>query len=141
MIDELWNTAKECWAKYMDEDDPYDWDILLTELEGFDKIVRRNDLYLVRFGDAIDRLKEWIEYNDDPGRHITCRELADYLKRYNENKQAEFIAPPSGYKTVKLQSQKTECHSHINEREYMEAMGEEESDYDEDGLFDEVDQL
>ncbi|GBB95300.1 hypothetical protein RclHR1_25070004 [Rhizophagus clarus] len=38
MIDELYSTAKECWAKYIDEDDPYNWDMLLAELEEFDKI-------------------------------------------------------------------------------------------------------
>jgi Family of unknown function (DUF5906) len=142
MIDELYNTAKECWSKYIDEDDPYDWDMLLTELEEYEKITCRDTLYLVQFGEAIDRLKEWIKYNNDLDRSITCRELANYLKSYNENRQAEFVPPPSGYKTVKrLQPQKVKCHSTIDEREHMQAMGEEESDYDEDGLLDEVDQL
>ena len=102
MIDELYSVAKECWAKYIDEDDPYNWDILLAELEEFDKIARRDNLYLTQFGDAIDKLKEWIKYNDEVDRHIKCIELADYLRKYIENKETIFVEPPSGYKVVKL---------------------------------------
>ncbi|GBB92563.1 hypothetical protein RclHR1_20240001 [Rhizophagus clarus] len=100
MIDELYSTAKECWAKYIDEDDLYNWDILLAELEEFDKIARRDNLYLVKFGDAIDKLKEWLKYNDKVDRQISCCELANYLKRYNENKETVFVNPPSGYKVA-----------------------------------------
>ncbi|GBC10491.1 hypothetical protein RclHR1_09680001 [Rhizophagus clarus] len=62
----------------LDENDPYNWDILLAELEEFDKIVKRDNLYLIQF------------------------ELADYLKRYNENKEAVFVEPSSGYKVAKF---------------------------------------
>ncbi|GBB88290.1 hypothetical protein RclHR1_14860002 [Rhizophagus clarus] len=142
MIDELYSTAKKYWAKYIDKNNSYNWDILLAELEEFDKIARRDNLYLVKFGDAIDKLKEWIIYNDNVNRRIKCVELANYLKRYNENKETVFVEPPSGYKVAKLQPQIIECHSQINERECMEANGEEcESDYDEDGLYDEIDQI
>ena len=145
MINELYSTAKECWAKYY-EDDQYDWELLLAELEEFDKIIRRDNLYLVKFGDAIDKLKEWLKYNDNVDRQIKCLELANYLKRYNENKETVFIDPPSGYKVAKLQPKIIECHSQINECECMEANGEEyESDYNDglsdDGLFGEIDQL
>ncbi|GBC00630.1 hypothetical protein RclHR1_39170002 [Rhizophagus clarus] len=120
--------------------------MLLTELKEFDKIARRDNLYLVKFGDAIDKLKEWIIYNDNVDRQIKCLELANYLRRYNENKETVFVEPSSGYKVVKLQPQIIECHSQINERECMEANGEEyESDYNnglsDDGLFDEINQL
>ena len=79
-------------------------------------------------------------------RHIKCLELADYLRKYNENKEAVFVEPLSGYKVAKLQPQIIECHSQINERECMEANGEEyKSDYNDglsdDGLFGEIDQL
>ncbi|GBC06397.1 hypothetical protein RclHR1_06800001 [Rhizophagus clarus] len=110
MINELYSTAKECWAKYY-EDDQYDWELLLAELEEFDKIIRRDNLYLVKFGDAIDKLKEWIKYNDEVNRHIKCVELADYLRKYIENKETVFVEPPSGYKVAKLQPQIIECHS------------------------------
>ncbi|GBC01373.1 hypothetical protein RclHR1_41670001, partial [Rhizophagus clarus] len=122
MIDELYSTAKECWAKYIDEDDSYNWDILLAELEEFDKIIRRDNLYIVKF------------------------ELADYLRRYNGNKKTIFVELPSGYKVAKLQPKIIEYHSQINERECMESNGEEyESDYNDglsdDGLFDDINQL
>ncbi|GBB96730.1 hypothetical protein RclHR1_28160001 [Rhizophagus clarus] len=134
MIDELYSTAKEYWVKYIDEDDPYNWDILLAELEEFDKIPYRDNLYLVKFGDAINKLKKWIKYNDNVDRQIKCLEFANYLKRYNENKETVFVEPPSCYKVAKLQPQIIECHSQINERECMEANGKEyESDYN-DGL-------
>ena len=124
--------------------------MLLTELEEFDKIVHRDSIYLTQFGNAIDGLKEWIicsEHRGDPNRHITCHELATFLKNYIKYK-AEFVAPPSGYKfaepcfSTSSQPQKIKCHSVINKRECMEAMGEDpdKSDYDEDGLFKEVDQ-
>ncbi|GBB93907.1 hypothetical protein RclHR1_22500004 [Rhizophagus clarus] len=116
MINELYSVSLECWAKYMDEEAQYDWELLLAELEEFDKIARRDNL------------------------QISCCELADYLRRYNENKETVFVEPPSGYKVAKLQPQIIECHSTINERECMEANGDE-SDYDEDGAFDEIDQL
>ncbi|GES88264.1 hypothetical protein GLOIN_2v1875323 [Rhizophagus clarus] len=140
MIDELYSTAKEYWVKYIDEDDPYNWDILLAELEEFDKIPYRDNLYLVKFGDAINKLKKWIKYNDNVDRQIKCLEFANYLKRYNENKETVFVEPPSCYKVAKLQPQIIECHSQINERECMEANGKEyESDYNDglsdDGLF------
>ncbi|GBB90761.1 hypothetical protein RclHR1_17810005 [Rhizophagus clarus] len=129
-------------AKYIDEDDPYNWDILLAELEEFDNIVYRDNLYLVQFGDAINKLKEWIKYNNNVNKQIICLELADYLRRYNENKKTVFVDPPFGYKVVKLQPQIIEYHNHINEREYIEAVDEKcESDYDEDGLYDEIDQI
>ncbi|GES83411.1 hypothetical protein RCL_jg16109.t1 [Rhizophagus clarus] len=140
MINKLYSVSLECWAKYIDEEAQYDWELLLAELEEFDKIARRDNLYLAQFGDAIDKLKEWIKYNDEVDRQISCCELADYLRRYNENKETVFVEPPSGYKVAKLQPQIIECHSTINERECMEANGDE-SDYDEDGAFDEIDQL
>jgi hypothetical protein len=140
MINELYNTAKECWAKYIDENDPYDWDILIAELEEFDKVVYRDDPYLIQFGSAIDRFKAWIKYNDNPVKPITYHDLADYLKNYNENQQAEFMPPPPGFKTARLEPQKIKCHSIIDERECKQAI-DDESDYDEDDLFENIDKL
>jgi hypothetical protein len=140
MINELYNTAKECWAKYIDENDPYDWDILIAELEEFDKVVYRDDPYLIQFGSAIDRFKAWIKYNDNPVKPITSHDLADYLKNYNENQQAEFMPPPPGFKTARLEPQKIKCHSIIDERECKQAI-DDESDYDEDDLFENIDKL
>ena len=130
----------------MDEEAQYDWKLLLAELEEFDKIARRDNLYLAQFGDAIDKLKEWIKYNDEVDRYIKCIELADYLRKYIENKKTVFVEPPSGYKVAKLQPQIIECRSQINERECMEANGEEyKSDYNDslsdDGLFGKIDKL
>ncbi|GBB99400.1 hypothetical protein RclHR1_35020001 [Rhizophagus clarus] len=146
MIDELYSTAKECWAKYIDEDDPYNWDMLLAKLKEIDKISYRDNLYLVKFGDAINKLKKWLKYNDNANRRIKCLELANYLRKYNENKETVFVKSPSGYKVAKLQPQRIECHSQINKRECMKANGKKyELDYNDglsnNGLFGEIDQL
>ncbi|PKY32192.1 hypothetical protein RhiirB3_450204 [Rhizophagus irregularis] len=70
----LYNTGKELWAKYQDTSDKYNW----------------------------DHFKDWIEYNGDLPKASSHKELANIIRAYKEDHDAEIIPTPSGYETMKM---------------------------------------
>ncbi|CAB4429331.1 unnamed protein product [Rhizophagus irregularis] len=76
VFNDLYNTGKDLWAKYQDESDEYDWDILAFEVE---------ECPTTRIEDEYHR-----------------KELADIIRAYKEDRNAEIIPTPSGCKTMKM---------------------------------------
>ncbi|CAB4404753.1 unnamed protein product [Rhizophagus irregularis] len=91
-FDELYNTGKDLWAKYQDESDEYDWDILAFEVEECPTYVKDEYQYYLR--EVVDRFKDWIEYNGDLPKASSCKELADIIRAYKEDRNAEIIPTP-----------------------------------------------
>ncbi|PKK55355.1 hypothetical protein RhiirC2_832847, partial [Rhizophagus irregularis] len=100
VFNDLYNTGKDLWAKYQDESDEYDWDILAFEVEEC-PTTRIEDKYQYYLREVVDRFKDWIEYNGNLPKTPNCKELADIIRIYKENRDAEIIPTPSGYKTMR----------------------------------------
>ncbi|PKY62918.1 hypothetical protein RhiirA4_490339, partial [Rhizophagus irregularis] len=93
--------GKELWAKYQDESDEYDWDILAFEVEEC-PIAHVEDEYQYYFREATNRFKDWVEYNGDLPKAPSCKEFADLIRVYKEDRDAEIIPTPSGCETMRL---------------------------------------
>ncbi|CAB4429844.1 unnamed protein product [Rhizophagus irregularis] len=105
VFNDLYNTGKELWAKYQDESDEYDWDILAFEVEE-SPTTRIEDEYQYYLREVVDRFKNWIEYNGDSPKAPSRKELADLIRAYKEDHDAEIIPTPSSCKTMKMNTGK-----------------------------------
>ncbi|GET61917.1 hypothetical protein RIR_jg11866.t1 [Rhizophagus irregularis DAOM 181602=DAOM 197198] len=99
-FDDLYNTSKELWAKYQDTSDEYDWEILAFEVEEC-PTTRIEDEYQYYLREVVDRFKNWIEYNGYLPKTPSRKELADLIRAYKKNRNAEIIPTPSGYETMR----------------------------------------
>ncbi|PKY58942.1 hypothetical protein RhiirA4_430074, partial [Rhizophagus irregularis] len=101
VFDNLYNTGKELWAKYQDASDEYDWDILAFEVEECPTTRIENE-YQYYLREVVDRFKDWVEYNGDLPKASSRKELADLIRVYKEDRDAEIIPTPSGCETMKM---------------------------------------
>ncbi|CAB4380898.1 unnamed protein product [Rhizophagus irregularis] len=74
VFNDLYNTGKELWAKYQDESDEYDWEILAFEVEEC-PITCIEDKYQYYLREIVDRFKDWIEYNGTYLKHPVIKSL------------------------------------------------------------------
>ncbi|GBC21590.2 highly derived D5-like helicase-primase [Rhizophagus irregularis DAOM 181602=DAOM 197198] len=100
VFNDLYNTGKELWAKYQDTSDEYDWEILAFEIEEC-PTTRIEDEYQYYLKEVVDRFKDWIEYNGYLPKIPSRKELADLIRAYKENRNAEIIPTPSRYETMR----------------------------------------
>jgi hypothetical protein len=102
-FNDFYNTGKELWAKYVDELDEYDWDILATEVAECPTSFIEGE-YLYYFIKAVDKFKDWIVYNRNlpSGKTVERKELAEIIRVYQEDRDAEIVPALSGYQTMKL---------------------------------------
>ncbi|CAB4441463.1 unnamed protein product [Rhizophagus irregularis] len=98
---DLYNTGKDLWAKYQDTSDEYDWDILAFEVEE-SPTTRIEDEYQYYLREVVDCFKDWVEYNGDSQKAPSRKELADLIRVYKEDRNAEIIPTPSGCETMKM---------------------------------------
>ncbi|GBC49832.2 hypothetical protein GLOIN_2v1472929 [Rhizophagus irregularis DAOM 181602=DAOM 197198] len=127
VFNDLYNTGKELWAKYQDASDEYDWEILAFEIEEC-PTTRIEDEYQYYLMEVVDRFKDWIEYNGYLPKIPSRKELADLIRIYKENRNAEIIPIPSGYETMRADKSKAreipeECPKTDMEREWEAANG------------------
>ncbi|GET50943.1 highly derived D5-like helicase-primase [Rhizophagus irregularis DAOM 181602=DAOM 197198] len=101
VFNDLYNTGKELWAKYQDTSDEYDWDMLVFEVEEC-PTMRIEDKYQYYLREVVERFKDWIEYNGDLPKTPGRKELADLIRAYKEDHDAEIIPTTSGYETMKM---------------------------------------
>ncbi|CAB4415429.1 unnamed protein product [Rhizophagus irregularis] len=97
---DLYNIGKDLWAKYQDASDEYDWEILAFEVEECPTYIEDEYQYYLR--EVVDRFKDWIEYNGDSPKEPSRKELADLIRAYKEDRNAEIIPTPSGCETMKM---------------------------------------
>ncbi|PKB92192.1 hypothetical protein RhiirA5_445650, partial [Rhizophagus irregularis] len=106
-FDDLYNTGKELWAKYQDTSDDYDWEILAFEVEEC-PTTRIEGKYQYHLREVVDRFKDWIEYNGYSSKTPSRKTLADLIRVYKENRDAEIIPTPSGYETMRADKGKVQ---------------------------------
>ncbi|CAB4430259.1 unnamed protein product [Rhizophagus irregularis] len=63
---------------------------------------RIEDEYQYYLREVVDRFKDWIEYNGDSPKAPSRKELADIIRAYKEDHDAEIIPTPSGCETMKM---------------------------------------
>jgi hypothetical protein len=98
--------------------------------------------YQYYFIEAVDRFKDWVIYNRNlPScRTVERKELAEIVRAYREDRDAEIVPVPSGYQTLKLDKGKAKEDPKKTEmeREWEEAHGlVEEFDLNDEGNLDE----
>ncbi|GBC21524.2 highly derived D5-like helicase-primase [Rhizophagus irregularis DAOM 181602=DAOM 197198] len=93
--------GKDLWAKYQDVSDDYDWEILAFEVEECPTTHIENE-YQYYLREVVDRFKDWIEYNGNLPKTHSRKELADLIRVYKEDRDAEIIPTTSGYETMKM---------------------------------------
>jgi hypothetical protein len=100
-FNDLYNTGKKLWAKYVDESDEYDWDILVTKVAECPTSFIEGK-YLYYFIKAVDKFKDWVVYNRNlpSGKTVERKELAEIIRAYQEDQDAEIIPASSGYQTM-----------------------------------------
>ncbi|GET64984.1 highly derived D5-like helicase-primase [Rhizophagus irregularis DAOM 181602=DAOM 197198] len=101
VFNDLYNTGKNLWAKYQDVSDDYDWKILAFEVEEC-PTTRIEDEYQYYLREVVDRFKDWIEYNGNLPKTPSRKELADLIRVYKEDRDAEIIPTTSSYETMKM---------------------------------------
>ncbi|UZO10302.1 uncharacterized protein OCT59_001893 [Rhizophagus irregularis] len=84
-----------------DVSDNYDWEILAFEVEEC-PTTRIEDEYQYHLREVVDRFKDWIEYNGYLPKTPSRKELADLIRAYKEDHDAEIIPTTSGYETMKM---------------------------------------
>ncbi|GBC22351.2 hypothetical protein GLOIN_2v1885550 [Rhizophagus irregularis DAOM 181602=DAOM 197198] len=52
--------------------------------------------------EVVDHFKDWIEYNGHLPKTPSCKKLADLIRVYKEDRDAEIIPTTSGYETMKM---------------------------------------
>ncbi|PKY35782.1 hypothetical protein RhiirB3_396403, partial [Rhizophagus irregularis] len=62
---------------------------------------RIEDKYQYYLREVVDRFKDWIEYNGYLSKTPSRKELADLIRAYKENRNAEIMSTPSGYETMR----------------------------------------
>ncbi|UZO18652.1 uncharacterized protein OCT59_009964 [Rhizophagus irregularis] len=122
VFNDLYNTGKDLWAKYQDVSDDYDWEILAFEVEEC-PTTRIEDEYQYYLREVVDRFKDWIEYNGNLPKTPSRKELADLIRIYKEDRDAEIIPTTSGYETMKMNKGKAreipeECPKTDMERQW-----------------------
>ncbi|GBC46746.1 highly derived D5-like helicase-primase [Rhizophagus irregularis DAOM 181602=DAOM 197198] len=137
VFNDLYNTGKDLWAKYQDASDDYDWEILAFEVEEC-PTTRIEDEYQYYLRKVVDRFKDWIEYNGYLPKTPSRKELADLIRAYKEDTDAEIIPTTSGYETMRADKGKAreipeERPKTDMEREWEAANGIVD-DWDEEGL-------
>ncbi|PKK56061.1 hypothetical protein RhiirC2_800839, partial [Rhizophagus irregularis] len=100
-FDNLYNTGKELWAKYQDVSDEYDWDILAFEIEEC-STARVEDEYQFYLREVVNRFKDWVKYNGNLPKVPSRKELADIIRAYKEDHDAEIMLTPSSCETMRL---------------------------------------
>ncbi|EXX52149.1 hypothetical protein GLOIN_2v1875323 [Rhizophagus irregularis DAOM 181602=DAOM 197198] len=100
VFNDLYNTGKDLWAKYQDASDDYDWEILVFKVEEC-PTTRIEDEYQYYLREVVDRFKDWIEYNGYLPKTPSRKELADLIRAYKEDTDAEIIPTTSGYETMR----------------------------------------
>jgi len=137
MVNELYAEAEKYWVK-LEVGDPeeFDWTVLIIEIR--DHEVHRSLKSPSNKWEAIldlfvERFKTWIKYNEELEGYISNEEIADFLERYQKKKEIEFVSPPSGYKTIKIET--IPCNS---QRECVLAEREEEWSDAEDEWYDQL---
>ncbi|CAB4440345.1 unnamed protein product [Rhizophagus irregularis] len=98
--------GKDLWAKYQDASDEYDWEILAFEVEECPTYIEDEYQYYLR--EVVDRFKDWIEYNGDSPKAPSRKELADIIRAYKEDRNAEIIPTPFGHETMRLDKGKAQ---------------------------------
>jgi hypothetical protein len=158
VFSDFFNIGKELWAKHINESDEYDWEMLATETEEYPEYEIIIGEYFKNFRIALHRFRSWVNYNKGQNIYtpIEYRVLADMIRAYQENKNAEIIPTPSGYKTMKLDKGKAredpkvqDYEDHKNqpktkmEKEWEEAHGlvDEFGDEDFDDIRDTLDAI
>ncbi|UZO00541.1 uncharacterized protein OCT59_011664 [Rhizophagus irregularis] len=101
VFNDLYNTGKDLWAKYQNASDEYDWEILAFEVEEC-PTTRIEDEYQYYFREVVDHFKDWIEYNGNSPKTPSRKELANLIRVYKEDRDAEIIPTTSGYETMKM---------------------------------------
>ncbi|UZO22411.1 uncharacterized protein OCT59_014774 [Rhizophagus irregularis] len=101
VFNDLYNTGKDLWAKYQNASDEYDWEILAFEVEEC-LTTRIEDEYQYYFKEVVDHFKDWIEYNENSPKTPSRKELANLIRVYKEDRDAEIIPTTSGYETIKM---------------------------------------
>ncbi|GBC28591.2 hypothetical protein GLOIN_2v1877063 [Rhizophagus irregularis DAOM 181602=DAOM 197198] len=127
VFNDLYNTGKDLWAKYQNASDEYDWEILAFEVEEC-PTTRIEDEYQYYLREVVDRFKDWIEYNGYLSKTPSRKELADLIRAYKEDHDAEIIPTTSGYETMKMNKGKAreipeECPKTEMERQWEAANG------------------
>ncbi|PKY56655.1 hypothetical protein RhiirA4_477106 [Rhizophagus irregularis] len=100
-------------------------------------IAHVEDEYQYYLREVVNRFKDWIEYNGDLPKAPSCKELADLIRVYKEDRDVEIIPTPSGYETMRLNKGKAreipeELPKTDMEREWEAANGY--VDWDEEDL-------
>jgi hypothetical protein len=127
VFNDLYNTGKDLWAKYQNASDEYDCEILAFEVEEC-PTTRIEDEYQYYLREVVDRFKDWIEYNGYLSKTPSRKELADLIRAYKEDHDAEIIPTTSGYETMKMNKGKAreipeECPKTEMERQWEAANG------------------
>ncbi|GBC44500.1 uncharacterized protein OCT59_014448 [Rhizophagus irregularis] len=137
VFNDLYNTSKDLWAKYQDVSDDYDWEILAFEVEEC-PTTRIEDEYQYYLREVVDRFKDWIEYNGNLPKTPSRKELADLIRVYKEDRDAEIIPTTSGYETMKMNKGKAreipEEHPKTDMEREWEAANGIVDDWDEEDL-------
>ncbi|GET61814.1 hypothetical protein GLOIN_2v1885550 [Rhizophagus irregularis DAOM 181602=DAOM 197198] len=60
------------------------------------------DEYQYYFRKIVDHFKDWIEYNGNSPKTPSHKELANLIRVYKEDRDAEIIPTTSGYETMKM---------------------------------------
>jgi hypothetical protein len=89
--------------------------------------------YQLCLKEAVDHFEDWVIYKRDlpSAKLVKRKELAEIVRTYQEDRDAEIIPEPSGYQTMKLdkgkavEPYKKNCENHEDEmeREWAKANG------------------
>jgi hypothetical protein len=102
-FNDFYNTSKKLWAKYIDELDEYDWNILATKVAESSTSFIEGE-YLYYFIKAVDKFKDWVVYsrNLPLSKIVERKELAEIIRIYHEDQDAVIIPALSRYQTMKV---------------------------------------
>ncbi|CAB4419565.1 unnamed protein product [Rhizophagus irregularis] len=95
---------------------------------------RIEDEYQYYLREVVDRFKDWVEYNGDSPKAPSRKELADLIRVYKEDRNAEIIPTPSGHETMRLNKGKAREDPEEHPKTDMEREWEAAN-----GLVDELD--
>ena len=133
-FEDLYESAKRMWVS--DEGDPedFDWECLALEIEDLSNHKvhdSRNDYYHYSLNRAVQTLRHKINGNSRVSyNYPTNMEIAEMIRKYHNKQRGQMrVTPPEGYKTVPIE--KIQGCPKVDEKEYAQAMGIEESSDDE----------
>ena len=131
MIDSMYEKAEKYYAKYIGPDE-FDWICLNEEIKNRADgtfVKSPTDTWEALLDDMVMRFREWYNaINGNKESHIypTNEEIAHILEKYHKKRELEFVSPPKGFKTIKIENI-VEKPSIINERKCALANDERES--------------